>query len=123
MLRNKICIFILVFAGLLSLCLAQESFVYRAKGKRNPFIPLVGKDGRLMKLDKEESKEAGGLSIDGIIFDKGGVSYALVGGKVVATGDYVGEYRVLKIGNDKVSFLKDDEIKEVYINKDKEGKN
>ncbi|MCX5695131.1 MAG: hypothetical protein NTW18_00495 [Candidatus Omnitrophica bacterium] len=116
--KNKICIFTLIFLVSFGACLAQSEFVYQAKGKRNPFIPLVGKDGRLMKLDKEEDKEKSGLLVDGIIYDKQGISYALVSGKVVGIGDYAGEYRVLKIENDKVVFLKDDQIKEVSINKE-----
>jgi len=118
MLKNKTYRFVLIFLGAFCFALAQEDYIYQPKGKRNPFIPLVDKSGRLMKLEKEEEK--GGqseLSIDGIIYDKQGVSYALVNGRVVGTGDYVGELRVLKIQDDKVSFLKDDQIKEVSINK------
>ena len=119
--KNKNCILILIFLGSICLAYAQDDFIYQSKGKRNPFIPLVDKSGRLMKLEKEEEKGQSELSVDGIIYDKQGVSYALVNGKVVGTGDYVGEFRVLKIQDDKVSFLKDDQIKEVSINK--EGKN
>ena len=117
MLKNKTYIFILIFIGLFCFSLAQEAFIYQPKGKRNPFIPIVDKSGRLMKLEKEEEKAQSELSVDGIVYDKQGVSYALVNGRVVGTGDYAGEYRVLKIQNDKVSFLKDDQIKEVAINK------
>jgi hypothetical protein len=117
MLKNKAYIFISIFLGFFCLTYAQDNFTYQLKGKRNPFIPLVDKSGMLMKLDKEEEKGQSELSIDGIIYDKQGVSYALVNGRVVGTGDYAGEYRVLKIQDDKVSFLKDDQIKEVSINK------
>jgi uncharacterized beta-barrel protein YwiB (DUF1934 family) len=71
-----------------------------------------------MKLDREDDRENSDLLVDGIIYDKQGVSYALVSGKVVGIGDYAGEYRVLKIENDKVFFLKDDQIREVSINKE-----
>jgi len=119
--KNKIYIFILIFLGIFCYSYAQDDFIYRPEGKRNPFIPLVDKSGRLMKLGREEDKVQSGLSVDGIIYDKQGISYALVNGKIVGIGDYAGEYRVLKIADDKVSFLKDDQIKEVSINK--EGKN
>ena len=104
-----------------SLALAQGDFSYQSKGKRNPFIPLVSKEGRLIQLDKEEQAGKADLLIDGIIYDKQGLSYALVNGRVVGVGDYVDEYRVLKVGNNKVTFLKDDQIREISINK--EGKN
>ncbi len=119
--KNKIYIFSLIFLGIFCFAYAQDDFIYQSKGKRNPFIPLVDKSGRLMQLEKEEEQGQSGLTVDGIIYDKQGISYALVNGKVVGTGDYAGEYRVLKIQDDKISFLKDDQIKEVSINK--EGKN
>ena len=115
--KNKTYLLVLIFLGAFCFALAQEDYIYQSKGKRNPFIPLVDKSGRLMKLEKEVEKGQSGLSIDGIIYDKQGVSYALVNGRVVGTGDYVGELRVLKIQDDKVAFLKDDQIKEVSINK------
>ena len=118
MLRNRVYIFTLIFIGFLSFCLAQDDFIYQSKGKRNPFIALVGSDGRLIKLDKEEEKGSSGLAIDGIIYDKQGISYALAGGKVVGVGDHVGDYRVLKIEKDRVVFIKDDQIQEVFMNKE-----
>ncbi|MDO8662312.1 MAG: hypothetical protein Q7K98_03730 [Candidatus Omnitrophota bacterium] len=119
MLRNKI--LLILFVGLYSFSFAQGDFIYQSKGKRNPFIPLVSKDGRLMKLDKDEGQGKSDLLVDGIIYDKQGISYALVNGRVLGIGDYAGEYRVLKITKDKVAFLKDDQIREVLINK--EGEN
>jgi hypothetical protein len=118
MLRNRACILItLVVLGFYSFSLAQEAFTYAAGGKRNPFIPLVSKDGNLMKLEKEEKNESD-LLVDGIVYDKQGISFALVNGKVARVGDYVGVYRVLKIQADRVAFLKDDLVREVAINKE-----
>jgi len=121
MLINRVYIAIFLIFSFFSLSLAQDDFVYQSKGKRNPFIPLVGKDGRLLKLDREQERGTSGLAVDGIIYDKQGVSFALVNGRVVGVGDSSGEYRVLKIENDKVTFLKDDQIKEVPINKGEEN--
>ncbi|MDD5238691.1 MAG: hypothetical protein PHU96_07035, partial [Candidatus Omnitrophica bacterium] len=88
--------------------MAEGDFVYDAKGKRNPFIPLVTSEGRLLKLDKEEStsgiKE---LSIEGIIYDKQGRSFVLINGTVAGIGDIVGDYQVLKIEENKVIFIKE----------------
>jgi hypothetical protein len=72
-----------------------------------------------MKLEKEtESAGRSGLLVDGIIYDKNGLSYAIVNGNVVGVGDYVGEYRVLKIEANKIAFLKEDQIIEVVITKE-----
>ena len=108
-----IIVFLVLTFKLLSF--AESDFVYDAKGKRNPFIPLVTNEGRLIKLDKEEEKGSTDLAIDGIIYDKSGLSYAIINAAVVGVGDYVGEYRVLKVESDRVVFLKQDQIREVFI--------
>ncbi len=100
-------------------CFAQDKFVYDAKGKRNPFIPLVTADGRLLKLDFEETK--GELSIEGIIYDEQGMSYAIVNGSVVKAGDLVNNAQVIKVEKDSVTFVKDGkELKLELLNKNRE---
>ena len=100
---------------------AQDEFVYDSKGKRNPFIPLVTPDGRFLKLDKEEEKK-GDLIVEGIIYDKNGRSFAIVNTSVVGIGDFIGEYRVLKIEQNKVIFIKEDQTLEVGLSVEKEEK-
>ncbi|MCX5710734.1 MAG: hypothetical protein NT060_02015 [Candidatus Omnitrophica bacterium] len=117
MLRNKIIFmfsYFLVFVC--AVALAQDAFTYDAKGKRNPFIPLVTPDGRLVKLEQEQG--GGDLTVQGIIFDKHGVSYAIVNANVVGVGDSVGSYRVLKIMPNKVILIKEGEAFEVDLNKE-----
>jgi len=92
---------------------AQEQSTYNAKGKRDPFIPLVTPDGRLLKL--EDEKSASQLLLNGIIYDKHGLSYAIVNGEVVKVSDRIGEYQVLKIEKNKVTFIKGGEITEVEL--------
>ena len=92
---------------------AQEGFKYDAKGKRDPFIPLVTPDGRLLKLEKEET--ASGLLLEGIIYDEHGLSYCLVNGEVVRVSDKIGDYQVLKIENNKVIFIKGGQTLEVEL--------
>jgi hypothetical protein len=88
-----------------SLLFAQDQFVYDPKGKRDPFIPLVTPEGRLLNLDTEQSK--GTLNLEGIIYDEKGISYAIVNGAVVKIGDTIEGSQVLKIENNKVVFIKD----------------
>lgn len=98
-------------------CIAEDKdFLYEEKGKRNPFIALVTPDGRLLKLDKEESR--GELVIEGIIYDKAGRSFAIVNGNVVGVGDKVLDFQVLKIDEDKVIFIKDGQPIEVEFKKE-----
>jgi hypothetical protein len=125
MLRNKgyglrvkgygLWVLVLMLAGAAQ---AQDNFIYDAKGKRNPFIPLVTADGRILKLDKEDEQQ-GDIAIEGIIFDQSGRSFAIINGEVVATGDSVGaDYRILKIETNKVILIKDGAIREVLFNKE-----
>lgn len=120
MLRNKGCRYPALACLLLVVCvgigLAQDEFVYDAQGKRDPFISLITADGLLLKLDREENKSA--LSVEGIIYDKGGVSYVLVNGTVAKIGDQVGEYQVLRIEQKKVVFIKEGQTFEVIIEKE-----
>ncbi len=97
-------------------CLAQEQFIYDAKNKRDPFIPLVTADGRLLKLEQEE--RVSGLLLEGIIYDKNGLSYAIVNGEVIKVGDKVGDYQVFKIEKNKVIFLKEGQPLEIELKKE-----
>ncbi|MFH0918175.1 MAG: hypothetical protein V1830_03470 [Candidatus Omnitrophota bacterium] len=120
MLLNKKILFCLLLLGLtLPSAFGQEEFTYDAQGKRNPFIPLVTPEGRLLKLDKEESALTHGFLVEGIIYDKLGRSFAIVNSTVVGIGDMVGDYQVLKILADKVIFIKNGEPLEVdLVNKE-----
>ena len=115
--KNKIFFSCILFA-FCATAFAQEVFVYDPKGKRNPFIPLVTPEGRLVKLDKEEA--AGPLRIEGIIYDKHGRSFAVVNGFVVAIGDVVGDYQILKIEDNKVIFIKEGQVIGVDLKKEGE---
>jgi len=107
-----------IFYLILNLSYAQETPGYDDSGKRNPFIPLVTSDGRLLRLENNES--VGGLELEGIIYDKNGLSYAIVNSEVVKVGDSSGDYRVLKIQKDKVIFIKDGETLEIDLKKEEE---
>jgi len=95
---------------------AQEGFVYDAKNKRDPFIPLVTSDGRLLRLEQEEGTQ--GLLLEGIIYDDKGISCAIVNGEVVRVGDEAGGFQVLKIQKDRVVFIKDGQPTEIELKKE-----
>jgi hypothetical protein len=111
-----ICYLVLGFSSLF----AEEQFVYDAKSKRNPFLSLVTNDGRLLNLEQEETQTEPGLLLEGIIYDKNGLSYAIVNGSVVRIGDTVGSYQVLRIEANKVIFIKEGETKEIELKKEEE---
>jgi hypothetical protein len=125
MLLNKVTnnslLLLFLCLAIASLAFGQSEFTYETKGKRNPFIPLVTPEGRLLKLDKKETVLSDGLALEGIICDKFGRSFAIVNAAVVGIGDAIGDYQVLKIFQDKVIFIKDGEPLEVELTK-KEAK-
>ncbi len=97
---------------------AQESFIYDSGGKPDPFTPWVTADGRLQILVSQEKKSGSELELEGIIFDKYGLSYAVVNGAVVKIGDTIDGYQVLKVEEKRVIFIRDGELKEVEIKED-----
>ncbi|HNX82130.1 MAG TPA: hypothetical protein PKL77_08310 [Candidatus Omnitrophota bacterium] len=116
MLKNKLVILIACVIMPLAALAASDDGMYDAKGKRNPFIPLVTPDGRLMNIQDEEAASA--VNLEGIIFDKKGLSYAIVNGEVVKVGNTVGEYQVLKIEEKKVTFIKEGQPLEIELKKE-----
>lgn len=94
-------------------CFAEQQFAYDARGKRDPFIPLVTPDGRFIKLEKKETNL--GLLLEGIIYDERGLSYAIVNGEIVRVSDEVAGYQVLKIEQNKVVFIKSGQTMEIEL--------
>lgn len=95
---------------------AQDQAIYDAKGKRDPFIPLINAEGRLLKLDNENSSR--GLSLEGIIYDKNGQSLAIINSEIMQIGDKIIDYQVLKIEENAVILIKDGEIIRVALEKE-----
>ena len=121
MLKNNYKITFFLLLCLVGLCVyafasADEDFVYDPMGKRDPFAPLVTPDGRLLKVENEQSTT--GVGLEGIIYDKNGISYAIVNGDVAKIGDMVGDYEVLRIEGNKVVFIKNGEPLELELNKE-----
>ena len=117
--RNKVILILFVLClGATALGFCQEGFVYNPKGRRNPFIPLVTSDGRILKLDKDEVR--GDLAVEGIIYDDSGRSYAIVNGQVVGIGDEAQGYTILKIEKDGVVFIKDGQITNMRMRREGE---
>ena len=115
LLNKRFFLFLFLFFVFRGVAFTQGEFVYDAKGKRNPFIPLVTPEGRLLKLDKQQDTTQQGLAIEGIIYDKFGRSFAIVNTQVVGIGDMVGDFQVLKILDKKVIFIRNGEPLEVEL--------
>ncbi len=93
-------IFLLVFLGLSILVYADEQFIYDSRGRRDPFLPLVSKDGYL--INREAEVLASDMNLEGIIFDRTGKSLAIINGRVLKAGDKIGTYAIISIEKQKV---------------------
>lgn len=111
---NKLIFPALICFALFSLLSAQEEFKYNTQGKRDPFIPLVTPDGKLLNPEPAENNKQE-LILEGIIYDKNGISYAIINGSVIKTGEKTGDFQVLKIDKNKVIFIKDGQLSEFKL--------
>ncbi|MFA5320729.1 MAG: hypothetical protein WBE75_00195 [Candidatus Omnitrophota bacterium] len=85
---------------------------------RDPFIPLVTPEGRIIQPAVPYGE--GDIRLEGLIYDENGSSLAIVNGAVARIGDTVRGYRVIKIEENKVVLMKDGELKEIPLQKKKE---
>ncbi|MDD5084719.1 MAG: hypothetical protein PHE61_01595 [Candidatus Omnitrophica bacterium] len=92
-------IVILILSSLLTLPIimtvqAKETFTYSSKGKRDPFVPLIGDAYVLSNMEELELSE---LVLEGVIHDPQNVSYALINGKTLEVGHIVGGFKIVRI--------------------------
>ena len=78
----------------------RKGFVYKRQG-RDPFWPLVTKDGRLIRGFGSVSFE--NLYLEGIVWDPYGSSIAMISGLILREGDSIGDFEVLKIESNRVT--------------------
>ena len=76
-----------------------QPFRYDAKGRRDPFVPLV-REGRT--LDVAYSASGSTPMLSGILWDPAGHSIALLNETEARVGDVIGEYEVREIRKDSV---------------------
>ena len=75
---------------------------------RDPFVPLTGEDVSMSALTS-------GVKLEGIIYDPGEQSMAILNGKTYQTGDVVGDATVINILRDHVMISEDGEEKTLWI--------
>ncbi len=98
-----LCAFICVLCAAV---LSVKAETYDAKGKRDPFVPLV-RDGRAIAASGDTLLLSGPLDtslplLGGILWDPAGRSIALLNEQDTVVGDMVGGYRVAEIHEDQV---------------------
>ena len=73
-----------------------EEFRYEAKGKRDPFIPLVGPD-RVAIAGLEDIVSIDDVNLEGIAVGAQGNTVVMINGHMLKEGDKVGSLEVKKI--------------------------
>lgn len=129
MLKNKIFFFGLIYAIIFILSgpvRADNPFNYDPKGRRDPFTPLVNREGLLFEpaVRKEnivsDIAADNALSLEGIVYEEGGSSCAIINSEIVQSGDKIGDYQVLEVQKQKVILGKAEEILELELKKEDE---
>lgn len=99
--RKTLLIIFLVAIAAAPALLWSGDFRYDAKDKRDPFRPLVDREGNILPEARPVTANVD-LSLEGIVWSRKGDSYALIGGSVVRAGDMLGDYKVKVIEKTRV---------------------
>ena len=86
-----------------------EGITYEGGHRRDPFVPLNAEDASFI------NNAQSGVRLEGIIYDPGRRSMAILNGKAYQVGDDVGEAKVVNIQKDHVVISADGEEKKLWI--------
>ncbi|HQP10442.1 MAG TPA: hypothetical protein PKV41_03580 [Candidatus Omnitrophota bacterium] len=105
---------ILIMAGAVA---AQEQmpFVYDDGGKRDPLWPLVNANGAILNYESEFLITD--LSLEGIMAGAQGENFAIINGRILKTGDAVGQFVVGGIAEDSIILKKGKQKFELKLKK------
>ena len=93
------------------------AFSYNAKGRRDPFIPLISESGGYAS-DAYEASAVEDIRLEGIVWDDVKGSIAIINGEIAREGDSLGAIKILKINKDSVIFDISGESVKVELNRD-----
>jgi type II secretory pathway component PulC len=88
---------------------AASEILYDSGNRRDPFVPLDGGENVLV------SAASSGVRLEGIIYDPGEHSMAILNGKSYQKGDVMGDATVVKIWKDHVVISVEGEEKTLWI--------
>ena len=96
----------------------EEAYVYDSRGKRDPFIPLVGVAvTTVSSLDDVMSIED--VKLQGVASNAAGVQVAIINGEMIKEGEKSGRVTLKKIAKEKITILIDEESYEISLYSDK----
>lgn len=86
----------------------EQSFNYEDKGRRDPFLSLVDKNGNYL-LKTELLYSSSELQLSGILWDPQGKSSALINNQVVKVGESIFGFVIKDITKESVIVSKDNQ--------------
>ncbi|MFA5388922.1 MAG: hypothetical protein WC312_04110 [Candidatus Omnitrophota bacterium] len=96
---------------------AEEGFKYDSKSRRDPFVPLISETGGYAS-DAYEASAAEDIRLEGIVWDEGKGSIAIINGEIVKEGELIGSIKILKINKESVTFDINGEHINMELNKE-----
>jgi len=82
----------------------ESIFVYNSAGKRDPFVPLVTKDGKLL-VTYGTINSIKDLILEGILFDENGESVVILNDLLLKENDDISGMTIKSIEKDRVTII------------------
>ena len=114
--KTSLLIFLISVSIFISSYAAARDFTYKEKGNRDPFISLVTPDGRILP-GARATTESGSVELEGIIWDPGGKSVAILNGKLVKEKQRIRGMQVLRIKKASVVLQKGGKVMVIELKK------
>lgn len=95
----------LIMAGNDFLMANDTRFLYDSREKRDPFVSLLGRKVRLTDVDLLES--INDVKIEGVIVDEEKGSAAIVNGRILRVGDFMGGFQLVAVTHYEVVMARD----------------
>lgn len=107
----------LVFVLSAGTVVAQEAaFTYDDHGNRDPFWPLVSDNGSIISYETDFTITD--LVLEGIMAGNNGGHVAIINGRIVTTGDQLGNFIILDVQPEAVIIKKDNLKFELKLEKE-----
>ena len=95
----------------------EEPFVYDDKGKRDPLLGLVSREGVILNRDSDFI--ISDLTLEGIMAGKtADQSLAIINGVIVKKGDKIGDFVVTSIKLNSIVLMQGDQASELRLKKE-----
>lgn len=91
-----------------------DAFQYEAKGKRDPFVPLVGMDKPAVAR-LEDVSSVDDIRLEGIASGAKGAMVAMMNGEQLKVGDKAGEVELRAVGKKSVTVVLGGKPHEIFL--------